>query len=381
MDMKPLNKMYLISLVIMVLIISALACSLPGMSSPTVITVVVTQIVNEPQKAATVPLAEAPTITTEPATQTAEPPTVTATIAHVTHPDAPTASNAFMWDSDSSTTAAQRRPKGGENFDVNLFERPFNAQTQDIYFPEVDINQSALNNSSPWIYATITLKSPSTTSGKLDATYGIELDLNMDGRGDYLIVANAPNATAWSTDGVMVYQDENQNVGNNVPIKSDPPQQGDGYEKLVFDQGKGTDPDLAWARVAADKPNVVWIAFKSSLAAGSQKYLWGAWAQRGGMHPEWLDYNDHFTHDEAGDPLPGVAQYPLKKLAEVDNTCRWAVGFAPDGSEPGICPVPATPTPIPPSETPITPTPTLRKLIITRYFFPPTHTPTPIIIK
>jgi hypothetical protein len=40
--------------------------------------------------------------------------------------------------------------------------------------------------------------------------------------------------------------------------------------------------------------------------------------------------------------------YPIKALAEVDNTCRWAVGFTPTGSEPGICPVPATPTPIVP---------------------------------
>jgi hypothetical protein len=32
----------------------------------------------------------------------------------------------------------------------------------------------------------------------------------------------------------------------------------------------------------------------------------------------------------------------------VDNTCRWSYGFNPVGDEPGICTVPATPTPIVP---------------------------------
>ena len=41
-----------------------------------------------------------------------------------------------------------------------------------------------------------------------------------------------------------------------------------------------------------------------------------------------------------------LAQYPLKQLAELDNTCRWSVGFTPDGTEPGLCHI-AQPEPDP----------------------------------
>jgi hypothetical protein len=87
------------------------------------------------------------------------------------------------------------------------------------------------------------------------------------------------------------------------------------------------------------------------------KYLWGAWAvDPAVLHPDWLDYNDHFSQAEAGSPLAELTQYyPLKALYAVDDTCRWSVGFTPTGSEPGICPVPATPTPPPPTPSP-TPT-------------------------
>jgi hypothetical protein len=127
----------------------------------------------------------------------------------------------------------------------------------------------------------------------------------------------------------------------------------------VFDAGVGTDPDLAWSMVSATQPNVVWVAFKSDLINNSSKWMWGAWAQNGGLHPESFDYNDHLSLTDAGNPMPGNADYPLKALAEVDNTCRWAVGFTPTGSEPGLCALPATPAPFLPTFTAVaTPQPT-----------------------
>jgi hypothetical protein len=83
--------------------------------------------------------------------------------------------------------------------------------------------------------------------------------------------------------------------------------------------------------------------------------MWGAWAERMVKNPGWLDYNDHFTFDEAGSPLPGLTKYyPMKALAELDNTCRWTVGFQGTGLEPGICYIPPTitNTPVPPTEKP-----------------------------
>jgi hypothetical protein len=89
-------------------------------------------------------------------------------------------------------------------------------------------------------------------------------------------------------------------------------------------------------------------------------YMWGAWAMDASMlHPDWFDYNDHFTLAQAGSPIQGSADYPLQALYELDNTCRWAVGFTPTGNEPGICPVikpTATPTPLPTHTTTSIPT-------------------------
>jgi hypothetical protein len=44
----------------------------------------------------------------------------------------------------------------------------------------------------------------------------------------------------------------------------------------------------------------------------------------------------------------------MKALAELDNTCRWTVGFQGTGLEPGICYIPPTitNTPVPPTEKP-----------------------------
>ncbi len=375
MMISPLRKKVLSVLTaVLVVLLAVLACSAP-IGNTRVVTVVVTQVIppdSGVSPAESLPAPDVPT-STESSTATPEPPTATVTVAHVSRPGNFAAGGPYMWDSDSSVTASQNRPQGGEYFDNNLYERPFNAGTQDTYFPQIDILKSALLNGSPWVYASITLKGTSPTSGQLDAAYALELDINRDGRGDYLIVVNNPATGDWSTDGVQVWHDSNYDVGGYTPVRSDPPQRGNGYDDLLFDQGQGADPDLAWARVSSDKPNEVWFAFKPALINSAQQFMWGAWAQNGGMHPDWLDYNDHFTHDQAGSPLPGVSQYPLKDLAEVDNTCRWAIGFTPTGSEPGICPLPATATPVPPTETQ---RPTIRLTLILMY---PIITPTPTI--
>jgi len=275
----------------------------------------------------------------------------TSTFVPVTHlvtpGNPPAAFESQIQHINSSALAAQHRAAGGENYAFNLFERPFD-QSMNTYFPELDITHAGVNRDATWFYVTITLVGQSAQGG-LPGDYGLELDVNRDGRGDYLIMAAAPKAS-WSTDGVRVWQDKDQDVGGIHPIQSDPPPQtGDGYETVLFDQGQGTDSDLAWARISPHDPKSVQIAFKRSLFNSSNPFLWGAWAMDPSMlHPAWFDYNDHFTQAQAGSPLVEQKQYyPLKALYEVVNTCRWAVGFTPTGNEPDICPVPATPTPPP----------------------------------
>jgi hypothetical protein len=272
----------------------------------------------------------------------------TVPIVHTLLPgELPAAWLSEITDRDSSAYAPEHRTNGGENFNGNLYERPFNANSMDIYFPDLDITQARLFRDSQWVFVSLNLVGQNPSGGLL-GNYGVELDLNVDGRGEVLVMAARPGAS-WSTDGVRAWQDDNHDVGAAQPIQTDGPVNGDGYETLVFDQGNGTDPDLAWARISPTDPTIVQIAFKQALINDDDSFTWGAWSMNDGMlNPAWFDYNDHFTATDAGSPLIESTQYyPLKALAEVDNTCRWVVGFTPTGSEPGICPVPVPPTTVP----------------------------------
>lgn len=112
----------------------------------------------------------------------------------------------------------------------------------------------------------------------------------------------------------------------------------DGFETLVFDQGKGSDADTAWVRIAPDSANTVQIALKRSLVGNDDTYLMNMWAGTSIMDPALFDINDHFTHEQAGAADPGYEiYYPIKAVAELDNSCRMAIGFAPTGNEPGLC--------------------------------------------
>jgi hypothetical protein len=287
--------------------------------------------------------------TTEPtAPASTETPTSTPIVHTLVPGELPASFLSEVTDRDSSAMAAERRVIGGENFAKNLYERPFNANTMDKYFPDLDITRARLLRDSQWVYVEIRLAGQNPAGG-LQGEYGAEMDLNVDGRGEVLVMAARPGES-WSTDGVQVWQDANHDVGAANPIQSDAPVNGDGYETLVFDQGVGPDPDAAWARVSPADPNSVQIAFKRGVISDDDKFTWGAWAMHEStFNPAWFDYNDHFTIEAAGSPLSELTQYyPLKAFAEVDNTCRWGVGFTPTGSEPGVCPVPPTPTPVVP---------------------------------
>ncbi len=285
-----------------------------------------------------------------PTTETVALPTSTPTLEPVVHTllpgDPPGGYDSQIHDSETAAVAAQHRAMGGENFNSNLFERPFD-QSMNTYYADLDIHNAALGHDATWVFVTLTM-SGQRQGGGLLGVYGAEFDLNRDGRGDVLLAADKPGA-AWSSDGVRVYRDNNHDVGGGHPILADaPPQTGDGYETLVDDQGRGADPDLAFARLSPKDPNSVQLAIKRAGIDDTSKYLWGGWAFDQAMfHPDWFDYDDHFSQAEAGSPLPELTQfYPLKALYAVDDTCRWGVGFTPTGSEPGVCPVPPTATPI-----------------------------------
>jgi hypothetical protein len=297
-----------------------------------------------------------------------EEPTATREIVHSVLPGETGWVSQWWLDNNSSSTATQKRANGGDNLSVNLLERPFSAQGMD-YRPDIDLIRVELSHNPTFYYFSLHLSGVNSATNSLSAHYGVEFDLSRDGRGDVLLWVAGDGNSEWNIADVWVFQDENNDVGGTRPVLADAPGGGgNGFEKTLFSPELLDDPDAAWKRVDPSDPTVIQLAIKRSLLGNAGAFFWRAWADDGVKDPGLFDYNDAFTLTQAGSPISGQNDYPLKDLALVDNTCRLAWGFEPKGDEPGICSIPLpTATPVPPTQTPVPPTLT------------PTETPFPII--
>lgn len=318
---------------IAIILIVGLACNLPGVGlqpAPT----------NTPQQV--VQVVEA-TATPPPPTETLfsgksnlpELPTATSTpvITHIDYPVDSVDLGAIVYDVQSSDTAPEKRAPYGDSYDIYRMERPF---TQDMtYIPDMDIASYNVMRTEDWVYVSIELIG-TEPNNEIGIHYGVELDLDADGFGDYIVWTNPPYTSEWSTKGVQVYQDKNHDTGGLSAELSDAPFTGDGYETKVFDSGIGDDPDLAWVRVYAGRQATVQFAFKKSLAGST--FMLGVLADTGLSDVSKMYYNDRFTEAEAGSPEKSEKYYPLKALYAFDNVCREAFGFHPTGFEPQLCP-------------------------------------------
>jgi len=289
----------------------------------------------------------------EPAT--AAPPTATATITHVLMPSDSVASGKLIYDVESRDTASAKRAPYGDSYDINRLERPF---LQDMtYVPDLDISTFQVKQDDNWWYVSVELagKDPNNAMG---IDYGVELDIDHDGFGDYLVWAHPPYSSNWDTGPVRIFQDKNHDTGGRSAEKSDAPITTDGYEAPVFNGGIGdADPDLAWMRTGAGPHATVQFAFKESWSGSV--FMLGVISDAGLKDPKKMDYVDRFTAADAGSPVRDNKNYPLGALFAVDNVCRAAFGFNATGYEPQLCPStepPATKrprTPSPPTEGPV----------------------------
>ena len=309
--------------VFVLLLFSMVACQAQAAEAP------------EPVGEASTPVGEASTPASEPSAVQPDQPEATA-IPGTSPASLPANRLDHGGDVDSAATASKKLVTSGDVFIQGLYERPFNANTMDKYFPYVDIVDIQGFKDETWGYATITL-SGTDADGHLPGQYAVEIDLNRDGRGDWLIRATSVNSTDWGRQGVQAWKDSNPDLGGAVALRADnSPTAGDGYETLVFDQGNGSLTDAAWVRISPSDPKTVEMAFKLEMIGSPTSYAMGAWAATN-LDVALFDHNDHMTHAQAGSPSPGYDVYPLKDLAEIDNTCRLAIGFQPTGMEPGLC--------------------------------------------
>lgn len=280
--------------------------------------------------------------TTPPQTSSAPPaPTATPTVTHITRPDEQTRVRTWVSDVSSAALAPEKRAIG-DSLATNLLERPFTANEME-YRPYLDLTRVDIGEGGEWLYVTLYLEG--TPPEDSTAFYAIEIDIDRDGRGDWLIGGMVPPESTWTTDRVKVLRDTDNDVGGKAPMAAEAPLAGlNGYEEQVFDAGQGADPDAAWIRRDPQHPDRVQLAFKFALLQSNGTFLWNGWSDEGVQRFDWFDYNDHFTLEAAGSPQIGNDHYPLAALPLVDNTCRWSYGFEPTTAYPGLCPLP-TPTP------------------------------------
>ena len=301
---------------------------------------------NTSGNATEVPAGQQPTELSAVVDTVTNPPPSEIPILHQVFPlNLPSSRSGHAGDHDSSVTAKLKKSNGGDRFTFEQFERPFNANTMDVYFPNLDIVDTYVFQDITWIYGTIKVVDRSATSGE-PYRFAMQLDVQADGTGDWLVLTLNPSSTEWTTDGVQVFFDANSDVGNLTAMLADKGAPGgDGFEKLVFDQGIGDDPDAAWARVSPDDANTIEIAVKRSVLGNPVAYMANMWTGHATLDPAMFDYSDHYTHDQAGAADPEFPLfYPIKAVYELDSTCRVAVGFQPTGNEPGLCSVPTAPS-------------------------------------
>lgn len=237
-------------------------------------------------------------------------------------------------------TSAQKQAFGGDDFKNGKYERPFDQSMN--YLPTIDLVTIYLSREDPlWIYVQMKVQKPFSENKDLDTHFLMELDTDLNNRGDLLIITGLPKTTEWSTESVKIFSAPDLNVGGVTVVKPDNNlSEGRGYYEIMFDNGTGADPDFAWSRLSKNDPAIVELAFKNILVGGEKgKFIWLPWSDAGMLDWSMFEFNDHMTLAQAGYPLKEDAQnYPLKALWGVDNTCRIPSNFTPTGYMPGLCP-------------------------------------------
>jgi hypothetical protein len=248
------------------------------------------------------------------------------------HPGEPPAASLDFRDTSVQLTAADKGAKEGDLYTSNLFERPFT--TAMVYLPDVDIQRAAISSDDSFFYFTITLSGTHPGTGVFEGLYAVELDTNLDGRGDYFIAGLNPSGTTWTTSGVIVRFDSDKDVGGPDPIKSDAPFTGNGYETILANDK----PEAAWIRISPSNPVAVQIAVHSQLVGNPKQFLWGITTDNGIKDPGKYDYDDTYTKEQAGSPyVEEPTLYPLKIVNSFDNVCRQPYGFTPTVRIPNMC--------------------------------------------
>ena len=259
--------------------------------------------------------------------------------SHILIPFKTTGKAQTIHDQVNKKYADERRAYGGDEYRVGRFERPFD--TKMTYLGYLDIVKSTLTRTDEnFIYVTIQVADPVSQAAENPAFFGVEIDLNLDGRSRYLIRGKPSAGKEWLTAGVEVWESSSSlipvaEVATGIPVTG-----AYGFDISLLRAGNGDDIDLAWIRMSPRLEDTVEIAFKNSLVGGEKgKFIWRPFTDGAPFEPRLYDLQNSYTLEQAGSPIIGEMYYPLREVYAVDNTCRAASGYQATGREPGICPL------------------------------------------
>jgi hypothetical protein len=168
----------------------------------------------------------------------------------------------------------------------------------------------------------------------------MEMDLDLDSRGDLLVLVSEPGKgkrKEWSTQGVQIWADSNNDVGGHLPKIPEDTVVADGYDTLLFDQGTGSDPNGAWARVFMTGSAYVELAFKSDYLEGDIDFKWWVWSGYEESSPDLFDFHDFYSQEETGATNQEMNFFPINEVYALDSSCASMWGANPNPADPDFC--------------------------------------------
>jgi hypothetical protein len=242
-------------------------------------------------------------------------------------------------DDSSADSAPQNQASGGDEFYNGRFERPFDQKM--AYLGNLDIIKATmLRSDSDFIGVSIQVARPVSAAINNQAFYGLELDLNRDGRSMFMVRGLGPLTEIWTTEGVDVWKSTSAEQPAVVAEEGVIPVTGSlGFDVSLMKAGRGSDTDLAWIRLKPGTDDTVEIAFKNSIVGGLKgKFIWRPFTDGAVFSEKAYDLQVNYTLEQAGSPYGNEPDYPLKDVFAVDNTCRAASGYVPVDAGTGLCP-------------------------------------------
>ena len=239
----------------------------------------------------------------------------------------------FIYYDDAKSDSFFEKKRDG--FEVNVLERPFDVGSL-AYLPDFDIKDIISSDSvdeSEFFYFFVGLNG-GNEEGKLSGVYGVELDVDGDRRGDFLVLAKDNEDFEWHSEGVFLYEDVNDDVGGIVEVYPDDSSMGkDGFETVVIAESAGV-----WVRKSSKLPYALEFAVKKDLFNERPvDMIWKAWALTDYDLRFAFDFNDDtdFVPNDLG--MTEDDAFIAPELMTMDSSCRFLMFNFTGGSYRGYC--------------------------------------------